>query len=174
MPRESCGFSGIVRAERACDVVSLEGRVDVGRVPVGVAHDELGAGEDIDPGQIASRQPGLLEQLASCVLLEALAWFDAPARQAPGGVIASELEENGVGRPAADEHAGGDQDIVWVGYAPRLPHAETDAVRPVADDALARTIQSPAATPHGLKPPISLVLQAIRLRCLAQRQTDCS
>lgn len=38
---------------------------------------------------------------------------------------------------------------------------ESNAVRPVAGNALARTIQSPAARPHGLKPPISLVPQPI-------------
>lgn len=91
VPGESCGFPGIVGAEGAWQCHWSRGRADdVDRVPVGVAHDELGTGGDIDQGQVASRQPGLLEQLASRGLLEA-------------------------GRPVTNKHAGGDHNIVWSG-----------------------------------------------------------
>lgn len=108
VPGESCGFSGIVGAEGAGNVTGLEGRADdVDRVPVGLAHDELGTGVDIDQGFSSSSS-----RRAACSRLSP--GFGASTRQAPGGVMTSELEKNGAGRPVTNKHAGGDQEIVWV------------------------------------------------------------
>jgi hypothetical protein len=46
--------------------------------PAGLYEVTGDAADPPDPGQVASRQPGLLEQLASRGLLEALAWFERP------------------------------------------------------------------------------------------------
>lgn len=96
------------RAVVSRNVAGLERRADnIGRVPVGVTHDELGAREDIDQCEVSGLKPGLFKQLASRGLLECLAGFEATARQPPAGIIASKLKENASGCLVADTPCGG-------------------------------------------------------------------